>query len=89
MGAGTKTNASDHAAQLKGQAAMPNPQVIVTIGPDGKSVVETANVQGPRCESLSAGIEAALGARQSNDRKPEFHQQAKAVQPAAAQQGAG
>lgn len=68
---------------------MSKPAVIVTITPEGQTTVETTGVQGPQCESLSAGIEAVLGVQSSNTRKPEYSREAKAVQPAAATQGAG
>jgi len=63
---------------------MSQPQVIITAAPDGTIKVETAGVVGPACESLSAGIEAALGQQTSNTRKPEYAQQPKVAQPAAA-----
>lgn len=68
---------------------MSKQQVIVLAKPDGTVTVETAGVQGPACEKLSAAIEAAIGAQTANERKPEFHQQAQASQPAVATQGAG
>ena len=64
---------------------MSKPAVIVTAGPDGSIKVETEGVVGPQCESLSAGIEAVLGQQASNVRKPEYSQQPKLSQPAAAQ----
>jgi hypothetical protein len=63
---------------------MSKPQVIVTAAPDGSIKVETVGVVGPACESLSAGIEAALGKQTSNTRKPEYAQQPKLAQPAQA-----
>jgi hypothetical protein len=68
---------------------MSKQQVIVEASPDGTVTVETVGVKGPACEKLSEAIEAAIGSQTSNTRKPEFHQQATAVQPAQATQGAG
>lgn len=63
------------------------PQVIVTATPDGKVTVETSGVQGPQCESLSAAIEAAIGAPGDSKRKAEYFQQPQVLQPQAAKQG--
>lgn len=66
---------------------MSKPQVIVTADKTGKVTVETAGVQGPECESLSAAIEAAIGAPGVSQKKPEFFQQPNVLQPQAAKQG--
>ncbi len=68
---------------------MSKQQVIVTAKPDGSCTVETAGVQGPLCEKLSAAIEQAIGSATSNVRKPEYNQQAPAAMPQQAVQGAG
>ena len=59
------------------------PQVIVTASPTGSVTVETAGVVGPACGKLSAAIEAALGAKTADVKKPEYDQHA----PVAQQQG--
>ena len=66
---------------------MSKPQVIVTATPDGKVTVETVGVQGPQCESLSAAIEAAIGAPGKSEKKPEYFKQPQVLQPQAAKQG--
>lgn len=68
---------------------MSKQQVIVLAQPDGTVTVETAGVQGPACEKLSAAIEQAIGSQTENHRKAEYHQQAQAVRPQQAVQGAG
>lgn len=49
-------------------------QVIVTIGPDGKAVVEVQGCRGPSCQQLTRALEQALGHTTSDVKKPEFLQ---------------
>lgn len=49
-------------------------QIIVIIAPDGSTKVETKGFQGSSCKDASAFIEKALGVKESETLKPEYHQ---------------
>jgi hypothetical protein len=49
-------------------------QIIVIVAPDGSTRVETKGYQGSSCKDASAFIEKALGVKESETLKPEYHQ---------------
>ena len=51
-------------------------QIIITIDADGSTNVETKGFVGKTCKDASRFIEDALGKVQSDQLKPEYHQQA-------------
>lgn len=47
--------------------------IIIIIGPDGRSMLETAGFYGSSCKDASRFIEQALGQTQGETFKPEYH----------------
>lgn len=37
------------------------PQIIITVKPDGETVIEVKGAKGPRCKELTKSLEQALG----------------------------
>lgn len=64
---------------------MKKEQVIVTVSPQGEVTVEAAGVIGKGCEALTKPFEQALGTVKSDQKKPEYHQQASQPQKAGQQ----
>lgn len=49
------------------------PEIIVTIDPKGGVKIEVEGCSGPACESLTKGLEEALGKVTSNERTGDYH----------------
>ena len=53
------------------------PEIVVTVGKDGSTVVSVNGVAGPGCKDLSRAIETALGvASEACDLTSEYYQEA-------------
>ncbi len=51
-------------------------EIDLVIAPDGRVTFEVRGVSGPKCEDLTAELEAILGGQVlSRDHKPSYHQQ--------------
>jgi len=49
--------------------------ITVEIDPAGQVTIETAGFKGAACAKATAAVEAALGTKSSDTKKPEFYQQ--------------
>jgi DUF2997 family protein len=49
-------------------------EILITIGPDGSTSVETKGFQGAECLKATADIERALGKTTGDVKTPEFRQ---------------
>ena len=53
------------------------PEIIVTVKPNGETIVEGENFKGSGCKSATEFIEKALGKVASDKLKPEYYETAK------------
>lgn len=49
-------------------------RIEVVVSPNGESRIETYGFEGQSCRSATRQFEKALGAKQAEDLKPEFHE---------------
>ncbi len=60
---------------------MPRETLLVTLAPDGTVTVEVQGCPGPACQTLSRGLETALGQPVADAKTPEYYQRAAAPVP--------